>query len=326
MIDVIQKLKESNLKGRGGAGFPVYLKWKSVLDKKASKKYIVCNAAEGELDLKKDKYILENYLKEVVSGIKIALDTIDNSSAYIYLNKEYYDLFKADLLKLTKKMDISLVSEDLGYIGGEESVALNVIEGKMGRPRKKPPFVSEKGLYGFPTLVNNVETFYYISKIFKEEYDNERFYAVLGKNVKGGIFELKEDMTIEEILKETDNYLDIPFYVQSGGGATGEIVTKEEFNKPVLGEGFIRVVSYKEDPYELMQRWAEFLVGGNCDRCTPCREGTYRILEMVKRRELNFKELEDIFFVLEKTSFCALGKNTSTSFKSLINKVILKNG
>lgn len=323
--DIIQKLKEADLRGRGGAGFPTYLKWEGVLKAKAPKKYIVCNAAEGELDLKKDKYILENYLEDVVLGIKIALDVIDNSSAYIYLNKEYFSLFENKLNNLIKDLDIKLISEDNGYIGGEESVALNVIEGIDPTPRKRPPFVSEKGLFGYPTLVNNVETFYCISKINKGEYIKNRFYMIVGKNIQGGIYELKEGMTIEEILKETNNYLDSPFYVQAGGGAVGEIMIKEEFNKPVIGEGFIRVVSYSEDPYELMQRWAEFLVNGNCDKCTPCREGTYRILEMIKKRKLDVRELEDLFLVLEKTSFCALGKGIPVPFRSLINKVILKN-
>ena len=319
--DIIQKLKIADLRGRGGAGFPTYLKWESVLKTNAPKKYIICNAAEGELDLKKDKYILEHYSKDVISGIKIALKAIDNSSAYIYLNKEYYSLFKDKL----KDENIVLIEEDNGYIGGEESALINFIEGKRAEPRKKPPFVSEKGLFNMPTLVNNVETFYYVSKIEKGEYDNERFYMIMGEKIKGGIYELKEGMTIREILKNTKNYLDRPFYVQAGGGACGEIMTEDEFDKPVLGEGFIRVISYEEDPYSLMERWAEFLVNGNCDKCTPCREGTYRILEMIKKRKLDIDKLEEIFLTLEKTSFCALGKGTPIPFRSLIKKVILKN-
>lgn len=324
--DIIEKLKLANLKGRGGAGFPTHLKWESVLKTNAPKKYIICNAAEGELDLKKDRYILENYLEDVISGINIALKTIDNSSAYIYLNKEYYSLFKEKLVNLIKDSEITLIEEDNGYIGGEESVAINFIEGEIPEPIKRPPFVSEKGLHNMPTLVNNVETFYYVSKINKDEYNNERFYMVVGEKIKGGIYELKEGMTIREVLKKTDNYLESPFYVQVGGGAVGEIMIDEEFDKLVIGEGFIRVISYEEDPYELMKKWAEFLVNGNCDKCTPCREGTYRILEMVKKRKLDVEALEEIFLAQEKTSFCALGRGTPTPFRSLINKVILKNG
>ncbi|HOI59688.1 MAG TPA: NADH-ubiquinone oxidoreductase-F iron-sulfur binding region domain-containing protein [Candidatus Pacearchaeota archaeon] len=324
--NIIEKLKLANLRGRGGAGFPTYLKWESVLEADVPKKYIICNAAEGELDLKKDKYILENFLEDVILGIDVALKTINNSSAFIYLNKEYYSLFKNKLLDVIKDLDITLIEEDNGYIGGEESVAINYIEGKIAEPRKRPPFVSEKGLYNMPTLVNNVETFYYVSKINKGEYDNERFYMIMGDKVEGGVYELKEGMTIREILKNTNNYLETSFYVQAGGGAVGEIMTEEEFDKPIVGEGFVRVISYEEDPYELMERWAEFLENGNCDKCTPCREGTYRILEMVKKRKLDLKVLEEIFLAQEKTSFCALGKGIPTPFRSLINKVILKNG
>ncbi|MDD3032749.1 MAG: NADH-ubiquinone oxidoreductase-F iron-sulfur binding region domain-containing protein [Candidatus Pacebacteria bacterium] len=318
--DIIQKLKEANLKGRGGAGFPTYLKWESVLKNNSSKKYIICNAAEGELDLAKDKYILENYFDEVISGIKIALETIDNSSAYIYLNKKYSSLVDK---KIIEGLDITIIEEDTGYIGGEESSAINFIEGKNPEPRKRPPFVSEKGLFDMPTLVNNVETFYYISKINKGEYSNERFYMIVGEKIKGGVYELKDEMSIREILKLTNNYLEIPFYVQVGGGAVGEIMIEKEFDNLVSGEGFIRVISYEEDPYLLMEKWAEFLINGNCDKCTACREGTYRILEMIKTRKLDLKVLEEMFLTLEKTSFCALGKSIPTPFRSLINKVIL---
>jgi len=318
--DIIQKLKEANLRGRGGAGFPTYLKWESVLNSKAPKKYIICNAAEGELDLAKDKYILENYFKEVISGIQIALETIDNSFAYIYLNKKYSSLVD---FKLLESLNITLIEEDTGYIGGEESSAINFIEGKNPEPRKRPPFVSEKGLFNMPTLVNNVETFYYISRIAKNDYRGERFYMIVGEKIKGGVYELKEGMSIREILKTTNNYLDVPFYAQVGGGAVGEILIEKEFDNLVSGEGFIRVISYEEDPYELMEKWAEFLVNGNCDKCTSCREGTYRILEMIKTRKLDLKVLDEIFLTLEKTSFCALGKSIPTPFRSLINKVIL---
>ena len=317
-MNIIEKLKKAELKGRGGAGFPTYLKWESVLKEKSDLKYIICNAAEGELDLKKDKYILENYLDEVLNGIKIALETIDNSLAYIYLNKEYYSLIK-DKVRDPK---IILIQEEGGYIGGEETVVINVIEGKNPEPRKRPPFVSQKGLFQKPTLVNNVETFYYVSKIEKGEYNQERFYMLVGESIKGGVYELKEKMTIREILKETNNYPKEPFYVQAGGGVCGEIFLEEEFDQEIIGEGFIRVITYNEDPFKIMERWAEFLNSQNCDKCTPCREGIYRILEMVKNR--NLKGIEDIFLALEKTSFCALGRGAPTSFRSLINKVILK--
>jgi len=320
MKNIIEKLKEADLKGRGGAGFPVYLKWESVLKEKADKKYIICNAAEGELDVFKDKYILENYLDEVINGIKIALDFFDNSSAYIYLKSEYYDLFKDKF----KGLDIKVFKEKGGYISGEETVLCNVIEGKWLRARKKPPFVSEKGLFQKPTLINNVETFYYISKINKGEYDGERFYCIIGDIDNPGVFELKEEDDIISILEKTKNVPIEDFYVQVGGGAIGEILLKSELNTLIRGAGFIRVVSFKQDPFLLMEKWAKFLMDGNCDKCTPCREGLYRIWEMVQKRDLDYKKLDKIFEVLEKTSFCALGKGVPLPFKSLINKVILK--
>jgi NADH:ubiquinone oxidoreductase subunit F (NADH-binding) len=319
MKNIIEKLKEADLRGRGGAGFPVYLKWESVLNAEGDKKYVICNGAEGELDVNKDKFILENYLNEVIDGINIALSFFNNSSAYIYLKDEYYDLLK-------DKFDENIIpfKEKGGYISGEETVLCNVIEGGVLRARKKPPFVSEKGLFNCPTLINNVETFYYVSKINKGEYNHERFYTVIGDIENPGVYELKDDDTIISILEKTNNIPNEDYYVQMGGGAIGEILLKEELDIPVKGMGFIRVISARTDPYSLMEKWSEFLMNGNCDRCTPCREGMYRIWEMSKKKELDFEKLDKIFEVLEKTSFCALGKGSPLAFRGLINKVIKK--
>ena len=322
--DFIDKLKQSDLRGRGGAGFPTYIKWQAVFDEKAPKKYIVCNGAEGELDLNKDKYILENYPEEIISVIKIALDVFENSSAFLYLKSEYYNAYKKELEKIIGEADIKIIKEEGGYIGGEETAICNVIEGKIPRTRKKPPFVSAQGVFNCPTLVNNIETFFYISKIQKQAYAGERFYQIMGEINNPGVFELKEGLSILEILKQTNNYPEFPFYAQVGGGAIGEILLEKELDKTVSGEGFISIIDYKTDPYILLEKWAKFFTCGNCDRCVPCREGSHRILEMIKKRALDMDKLEDLFLVLEKTSFCALGKGMSTPFKTLIHKIILK--
>ncbi|MFA7141678.1 MAG: NADH-ubiquinone oxidoreductase-F iron-sulfur binding region domain-containing protein [Candidatus Paceibacterota bacterium] len=314
-MNIIDKLKKANLKGRGGACFPTYLKWESVLNAKAFKKYIICNAAEAELDFKKDKYILEHFLEDVLNGIKIALKTIPKSSAFIYLNKNYYPIFKERI----KEEKITLIEGDNKYIGGEETALINFIEEKIAIPKKKPPYVSEKGLFNMPTLVNNVETFYYTSKIEKGEYQNERFYMVLGKGIDDHILELKSNTTIREILKEVK--IPFPYYIQAGG-VLGEILEEKDFDRVLECTGLMRVIAYSEDPYLVMEEWAEFLTNGNCDKCTPCREGTHRILEMVRKREI--EKLEELFLALEKTSFCALGKGIPIPFRSLIKKICLK--
>ena len=322
-MEIITKLKKSNLLGRGGASFPTGLKWEAVKKEKADKKYIICNASEGEPGVFKDKLILENYPKELINGIKIALKTINNSSAYIYLNKKYYPKFKKELEKLIKGLPIVLFEKPDNYICGEETTILNVIEGKRQEPRIKPPYPTQIGLFGYPTLVNNVETFYYVSKIDKNRYKGTRFYSISGDVEREKVYELPENLSIREILKTTNNYPDFDFFVQAGGGACGEILLPKELNQPVKGAGSIIVYSKeKTDPFSLMQKWADFFINGNCDKCVPCREGIYRINEMIKKKKIKKKTIKDIFFVLEDTSFCPLGKMAQVPFKSLINKIL----
>jgi NADH:ubiquinone oxidoreductase subunit F (NADH-binding) len=321
--DVILKIKESGLTGRGGAGFPTSTKWEMVKNQKANKKFIICNSSEGEPGVFKDLYLWEQYPEEVVEGIKIALETIDNSIAYIYLNKEYYKKLKIKLEKLCKGLPIVIFEKKWGYLGGEETAACEVIEGKRPVVRKKPPFPGEAGLWGFPTLINNVETFYHVAKIMKGEYKNTKFFCVSGAAKKEGVWEFPADTTIRKVLQESGNMPEFDFFVQVGGGAAGEILLPAELDQPVLGASSIIIFDKKKtDPYELMKKWADFFLEENCDKCVPCREGVYRISEMVKAKNLDREFLDDLFFVLENTSFCSLGKSVATPFRSLINKVL----
>ncbi|MFH0969341.1 MAG: NADH-ubiquinone oxidoreductase-F iron-sulfur binding region domain-containing protein, partial [Patescibacteria group bacterium] len=276
-MDIIQKIKESGLAGRGGAGFPTWQKWEAVKNALGDKKYVICNASEGEPGAMKDGFILENYPEEVVNGVKIALETFRNSEAYIYLRKDYYDKFKEKLVELTKNLPITLFREPGGYLCGEESTLIESIEGHRFEPRNKPPFPTEKGLYGCPTLVNNLETFYWISKIFKDEYRGNRFYSLSGNISNPGVFEFSEGFSIEKIFKETNNYPEKEFFIQVGGGESGIVLTDKELDNKVCGAGVIIVYDKeKTNPKELMKKWIDFYFNENCGKCTPCREGVYR--------------------------------------------------
>ncbi|MCK5590819.1 MAG: SLBB domain-containing protein [Candidatus Pacebacteria bacterium] len=325
-MDIISKLKESGLTGRSGSGFPTGLKWEAVKSTVAEKKYIVCNGSEGEPDVFKDSFILENYPEEVVKGIKLALETIDNSSAYIYLNSHYYQKYKTKLEELIRDSPIVLFKKTGGYLAGEETCVCEAIEGKRPEPRIKPPYPSEVGLWGCPTLINNVETFYRVAQIAEDNYKGERLYSIAGDVKKPGTYELLEDMTIRQILQETGNLPEADseqnFFVQSGG-ISGEILLSNELDQQVKGIGGIVVYDReKTDLMSLMKKWTEFFMAGNCDKCTPCREGVYRMDEMLKKGEINKEEMDDFLFVLEQTSFCALGKGVAVPFRSLINKLL----
>ena len=321
--DIIAKLKASNLSGRSGSNFPTGLKWETVKNAKAPKKYIICNAAEGEPEVFKDEFILKNYSQDLIRGIKIALETIDNSKAIIYINKNYYKKYAPKLKKLIGRLPITIFKKTSGYIGGEETSAIESIEGKRTEPRLKPPFPTESGLFGYPTLVNNVETFYYVAKIAEGKYRNSRLYCISGDVKNKGVFEFPESWPIKKVLERTANWPDFDFFAQVGGGGEGEIMLPGELNQPAKNLASIIVYDRrKTDPYALMEKWAEFLSKGNCDKCAPCREATFRIWEMVKEKRLDKNTLEDLFLVLEETSFCPLGRGAATPFKSLITKVL----
>lgn len=324
--DIISKLKASGLKGRSGSGFPTGLKWESVKKAKSKKKYIICNAAEGEPEVFKDEFIFKNYPEKVVEGIKIALKTIDHSSAYIYINNNYLKKYGLKLKKLIGKSPIEIIqkNDEFGaYIGGEETSIIEVIEGKRAEPRQKPPHPTQFGLFGFPTLVNNVETFYYVSKIAENKYENTRFYCISGEVKNKGVFELPENLTVKNVLEQTGNWPDFDFFAQIGGGGEGEIFLPEELGMPIPYLASIIVFDKeKTNPYLLMGKWADFLMKGNCDKCAPCREGLYRIKEMVDKNKIDKETIEDLFLVLEETSFCPLGRGSAKPFKSLINKVL----
>lgn len=323
MKNFIEQLKDSKLKGRGGGGFETWIKW-DLVKKTDGQKYIICNGAEGELNSSKDEYILKNYPSEIISGIVIGLDEIKAEKAYLYLKKDYYQKYKDILMPLIGSKPIIIFEKpELGYIAGEETVICEIIEGKEAKPRLKPPYLSEKGLFGCPTLINNLETFFWISKIAKNEYQNTRFFDISGDIKNPGIFELDENITIKNALKETNNYPDLDFFIQAGGGASGEILLPSELDKSISKLGSIIVFNQNTtDLYSLMEKWALFFYHGNCDKCLPCREGTEIIYKMVKNRNIDYNKLNEVFSNLKKSSFCALGKNIPVPFETLYQKVI----
>ncbi len=325
MNELIKKIEDSGLIGRSGSCYPTGRKWRQVKEAPSKRKFVVCNASEGEPELFKDRYLLENRLDEVISGIKLAIDEIGAERAYIYINKDYHRDLGKRIGDSCKGLPITLIEKGEGYIAGEETSILEAIEGKPAEPRPKPPFPTEKGLWGHPTLVNNVETFYWVSMIEKGDYDGKRFFCVSGDVNARGVHEMPENSTIREILEMSDNYPNFDFFVQVGGGVCGEIMTSDELDQPIKGAGSVVVYDRgKTDPRELMRKWIDFLLKGNCDKCTPCREGLFRISEIFEKEEIDIATLDEILFAMEKTSLCPLGRAAKVPIKSLIDKIGLK--
>jgi NADH:ubiquinone oxidoreductase subunit F (NADH-binding) len=320
--NIIEKLKSAKLLGRGGAGFPTGLKWEAVKNAVGEKKYVICNASEGEPSSFKDCFILEKYPGEVVNGIKIAMDEIKADEAYIYLNEKFFPKIENKLREEVKDLPIKIFKKIGNYICGEETTLLNIMEGRYAEPRMKPPYPTQMGLFSRPTLINNVETFYYVSKISKGEYKNTRFYSISGDVKNLGVYELPEDSTTENILEQTNNMPQRDFFIQVGGGACGEIRLMSELGSPICGAGAVVIFDKeKTDPIKLIENWADFFFYGNCDKCVPCREGIYRIREMIKTRKIDKKKLEEILYALEQSSFCPLGRMAATPFKTIFEKV-----
>ena len=328
MQNIVQKIKKANLTGRGGACFPTADKWQMVKKAKGAKKYVVCNASEGEPGIKKDKYLLEKKIDYVIDGILIAINYLEAEKAYIYLNPDYYNKFGKNLKKIIGTLPIEVFKKQhkAGYIGGEESSALNHIEGKRIEPRMRPPFPTTSGLFGQPTLINNVETFYDVSLIVANEYQGKRFYTINGDCLYDGVYELPEDWTIAEVLKKTDNHPDFDFFVQAGGDASGIVLNSSQLNQPVGGGGSITVHScLKHNPVELMKYWINFFYNESCGQCTPCREGLHRLKEEIEKKELNWQVIVCLLDNLEDTSFCGLGCSVKTPFASYVNNILKNN-
>lgn len=327
-MDILAKIKEANLIGRGGASFPVAIKWTAVSNAKADKKFVVCNSSEGEPGVKKDGYILEHYGEKVVDGIKLAMEFLSvsaNVKGCLYINHDYAEKFGDELSRLAAGSPIEIFVKPIeaGYIGGEESAALNVIEGKRAEPRLKPPFPGEKGLWLLPTLVNNVETFLNVSLVNSGEYKKIRYYTVSGDCGRPGVFELPEDHTVEQVLKESNNYPDFPFFVQVGGNGSGEVLNDKQLNGAVSGAGSITVYKLeKHKPKDLLSYWVGFFFSESCGQCTACREGTYRLKEILESDKPNWTMFIDLLDNLRETSFCALGSSVPVPIKSYVNNVL----
>lgn len=330
MSSILDKIKKAGLVGRGGASFPVYLKWQAVKNERSLEKYLLINGAEGEPGIHKDAYIVNNYPEELIKGIKIASDFIKAKKVYFYLNKDLYKsknkLNKiASSIGLKGKIIFFLKPIDSGYIAGEESTVLNIIEGKNIEPRLRPPFPTCSGLFGMPTLINNIETVYNVYLVSQNKYQDKRFYSINLDKKNKGVYFLSSNLSIEKILKETKNYPDYNFFVQVGGDASGEVLNSGQLNKKVDGAGSITVYNLeKHQPEKLLKYWLNFFRDNSCGQCTPCREGTYRLCEMLDnfalnmRKEKNFSDLCDNLFL---SSFCALGTSAPIAVLSYFKNV-----
>ncbi len=346
--DICQEVLESDLKGRGGAGFPTGLKWRFTAKEKDPVKYIVCNADEGEPGTFKDREILDQVPGKVFCGMAIAGKAIGAKMGYVYLRGEYKFLIpklNEELIKFHKTMDefnqnfrIQIRLGSGAYICGEESALFESIEGKRGEPRNKPPYPTSSGLFGKPTVINNVETLVHTVMImnygashFKElgtkDSRGSKVFSVSGDTPKAGIFELELGMTVDEFVND---FGDGDTKAVQVGGASGFCVPRKKFDETIIGfegmptGGSMKLFNSSRSMYNVLHNYLDFFTEESCGQCTPCRVGCQQLLkgvEAVKRGEKNSKYLDELVKLaktMKRASKCGLGQSVGNAFGSIV--------
>lgn len=333
---VIDEVKASGLRGRGGAGFPCGLKWELASKAAGDEKYVIANADEGEVGTFKDRYILENDPFSLVEGISVAGYAIGAKKAYIYLRAEYHfllNLLQNAIAQSKKKgfldhLDIEIREGAGAYVCGEESALMDSIEGKRGEVRYRPPFPPTSGLWGQPTIINNVETLTNIpriifkgaewfSKMGTEKSKGTKVFSVSGDVAKPGVYELVLGSPLRELVEKMAKAERVKA-VQIGG-ATGRIIPYALIDAPlsfesVLGAGAITVFGEDRDIVDIVGKTMEFLAEESCGKCAPCREGTEEMAETMERlvrgegSKKDIKVLEELAETMMLCSLCGLGQ------------------
>jgi NADH:ubiquinone oxidoreductase subunit F (NADH-binding) len=336
---VIAEVKASGLRGRGGAGFPCGLKWELALKAPGDVKYLICNADEGEVGTFKDRYILQHDPFTMIEAIAIAAHAICAKQAFIFLRAEYHYLLdglinaihQVESKGFLEHLDIDICEGAGAYICGEESALMDSIEGKRGEARFKPPYPTNKGLWGKPTIINNVETLMNIptillngarwfNQIGTDKSKGTKVFSVSGDVNKTGVCEFVMGSRLDEIVVDWAHACDIKM-VQVGG-ATGGIIPYAMIETPlafetVLGSGAVTVFDHSRDILDFVSRTVGFLAGESCGKCTPCREGTEVMLEILERltnedgQPGDINTLEELSNVLALSSLCGLGQTAS---------------
>jgi len=341
--DVIDELKKSGLRGRGGAGFPTGLKWEMTNKAPGDEKYVLCNADEGEVGTFKDRYIIQNDPFSLVEGIAIAAYTVGAKKAYIYLRAEYNE-YKDGLQNAINKsnekgylqkagVDIEIFEGAGAYICGEESALIESIEGKRGEVRYRPPFPPTEGLWKKPTVIDNTETLMNIPRIMSEGAEwfsqmgvdrskGTKVFSICGDVQKPGVYELVMGTPLRELVEGLAGAENVKM-VQIGG-ASGRVVPYENIDTPlsfetVLGAGGVMVFNQSRDIIEIINMNMEFFAEESCGKCFPCREGTKRMFEIVTRfaehkaKTRDIQALEDLSETMMLSSLCGLGQAAPNS-------------
>lgn len=362
--EVVDEIKKSGLRGRGGAGFPTGIKWELAYKQDDPEKYIVTNADEGDPGAYMDRSLLEGDPHTVIEGMAIAAYAIGASKGFIYCRAEYPIAIKRLQIAIKKAKQAGLLGKNIlgsdfsfdleirmgagAFVCGEETALLNSIEGKRGEPRKKPPYPAQKGLFGKPTVINNVETFANVPFIISEGVEKFRrigteinpgtkVFSLAGKVITTGLIEVPLGISLRKIIYDIGG--GIPdgkkFKGALMGGPSGGVVPASKLDTPIdyeslneigsmMGSGGLIVMDEDSCMVDIAKFFLKFTVDESCGKCTPCREGTRQMLELLEQissgngKMSDLDKLERLAETIRMTSLCGLGQSAPNPVLSTI--------
>ena len=346
---ILNEIKISGLRGLGGAGFPTFKKWE-IVGSETGIKYVAVNGDEGEPGTFKDRFYLEQNPHKVLEGMLIAASFIGAKDCYFYIRDEYPEIrlfLKREIKKvkfyINTDINIHLRRGAGAYICGEESAMIESIEGKRGLPRHRPPYVAQNGIFNKPTLVNNIETLFWIREIIEKGGKNfankgtkanpgPRSYSVSGRVKYPGVIIAPAGSTVNELIHKCGGMLDgHQFKAYLPGGASGGILPSTKGDIPLdfggelakygcfVGSHAIVILSNKDSLADVALNLVSFFKHESCGQCTPCRNGTEKIINIIKNNgNWNKDLLNDISEVMANASICGLGQAASNPILSVL--------
>ncbi|MBO8451090.1 MAG: NADH-quinone oxidoreductase subunit NuoF [Spirochaetes bacterium] len=364
--EIVEEVKKSGLRGRGGAGFPTGLKWEAGFKAPGDIKYVVCNADEGDPGAYMDRSTIEGDPHSVLEAMTICGKAIGAHQGFIYIRAEYPLAVERLRIAMAQARDAGLLGKDIlgsgfdfdieirlgagAFVCGEETALLRSIEGQRGMPTPKPPFPAQSGLWGKPTVINNVETWANIpviltkgadwfNKIGTEDSKGTKVFALTGKVNNSGLVEVPMGTTLREIIFEIGGGIKNgkKFKGVQTGGPSGGILTESDLDTPIdfgalqrlgsmMGSGGMIVMDEDDCVVDVSKFYMEFCVDESCGKCSPCRIGTrqiHAILEKISRGNGELSDLDklrEIGFAMQKSSLCALGQSAPNPTLSTLRK------
>ncbi len=361
---IIDTITKSGLRGRGGAGFPSGIKWGTVAKSPGAKKYVVCNGDEGDPGAFMDRSVLESDPHLVLEGMAIAAHAVGADQGFLYVRAEYPLAISRLQIAIKQAKALGLLGSGIfetpfnfnvdirigagAFVCGEETALLASIEGERGMPRPRPPFPAVKGLWGCPTLLNNVETFANISAIINKGADwyasfgtekskGTKVFALTGKIKNNGLIEVPMGIPLRQIVEEMGGGAPDGHSVKSvqTGGPSGGCIPAEHLDTPVdyeslgklgsiMGSGGMVVMDDTTNMVEIAKFYMEFCMDESCGKCIPCRAGTvqmFHLLEKITQRKATKRDLdklEELCDMVKNTSLCGLGQTAPNPIQSTL--------